>query len=124
MLKVPPPTPLSPDRASKVTAIGVIGAMFFGVLALRYVWSLLNPGTLTISADGITQNLGWRRRHWNWGEIDKVELGRTAGNLVGFCMLYPVASLPVRLFGWQLSAGEIYDAIEETRAKYAKVEIS
>jgi len=110
---------VAPDRASKITAISWIGAAFFGVLALRYAWSLLKPGTLTISPAGITQDLGWRRKHWNWADIDQVELRRTAANFVSVCMLFPIAKPPVRLFGWNLSAAELYETIQRDRTHYS-----
>jgi hypothetical protein len=90
-----------------------------GVLALRYAWSLLKPGTLTVSSGGITQDLGWRRKHWNWADIDQVELRRTAANSVSVCMLYPIAKPPVRLFGWNVSADELYETIQRDRNRYS-----
>jgi hypothetical protein len=110
---------LPPNRADNVTAISWIGAAFFGLLAFRYAWSLLKPGTLIISPTGISQNLGWRSRHWRWSEIESVELRRTAANLVSVCLLHPFEQGPIRLFGWQRSPEELYGAIEEGRARYS-----
>jgi len=52
MLVAPAREALSQNDLRKVRAIGFVGATFFGVLGLRYLWTLLKPGTLTISPAG------------------------------------------------------------------------
>ena len=110
-------TPLvevEPDRADYVVFIGWVGALFFGLLSLRYAWALASPGELTISSFGIEQNLGWRRKRWRWSEIEDVRLSKTT---VPVCIVYPAAGLPVRLFGWNVSPHELKRRIDEHRSK-------
>jgi hypothetical protein len=92
-----------------------IGIAFFGVLALRYGWTALRPGTLTIDDRGITQSLGWRQLHWAWNEIDRTEVIRTAGGLASACILYPRRGGRVRLFGWEVPAEDLQRTIEQRR---------
>ena len=92
-----------------------VSIAFFGVLALRYLWSALRPGTLTINAQGITQSLGWRQSHWAWKDIDRTEVIRTTAGLFSACLLYPHIGRRVQLFGWELSADELQRKIEEYR---------
>ena len=99
------------SRAEKVTVISWIGVVFFGGLSLRYAWSLSKPGTLKITSTGISQRLGWRNREWSWSDIEQVELRGSA-----VCMIHPKTERPVRLFGWDRSPSEIYQAIERERA--------
>ena len=80
---------------------------FFGVLALRYFWAIVRPGILTISAQGITQDLGWRRLHWDWNDIDHTEVVWTAAGRVSVCLLYTCSGKRVRLFGWKLPPEEL-----------------
>lgn len=115
---------MEPYRAAISAVISWIGALFFGVMAVRYAWTLLSPGTLTISSEGIAQDLGWRSRKWRWSEIDRVELLKVAANPVSACMLYPVAERPVQLFGWQLSPDELYQTIQRDRATYSNSTIT
>jgi hypothetical protein len=107
------------DNTSRAEAIGWIGTAFWGIIALRFGWSLVRPGTLTITSTGVTEDLGWRSRHWPWSEIERVELRRTYGGLTSFCMLYPVDSGPVRLFGWCVSPDELSKTIERERAAHS-----
>ena len=88
------------------------GATFFAILAIRYLWSVCRPGTLTIDRDGLTLNLGWRRLHWAWDEIDRAELVRTPGNLASAYMIYPRVGGRVRLFGWRTSTKDLQRQIE------------
>jgi hypothetical protein len=98
-------------------AVGAMyaGIAFFGILALRYLWTACRPGTLTIDDQGITQRLGWRRLHWAWRDIDHTEVIRTAAGLVSAVLIYPRNGGRVRLFGWELSAEELQAKIEEHR---------
>lgn len=99
----------------KRDALLYLCAAFFAVLALRYLWSICWPGTLTIDANGITQNLGWRRLHWAWDDIDHTEVIHTRGGLASACILYPRSGGRVRLFGWRLPPEELQWKIEEYR---------
>jgi hypothetical protein len=92
-------------------------AAFFAVLALRYLWSIYRPGTLTLDEAGMTENLGWKRLHWAWAEIDHTEVIQTPGGLASACLIYPHTGGRVRLFGWRLSANELHRRIEEYRAR-------
>jgi hypothetical protein len=87
-----------------------IGAIFFGVLAVRYALALLKPGTLTISPMGIRQDLPWRSRHLRWADIEKVELRGSA-----MVLIHPATERPIRLFGWELSPRDLYEVIERER---------
>ena len=114
-------TPLvevAPDRADYVVFIGWVGALFFGLLSLRYAWALASPGELTISSFGIEQNLGWRRKRWRWSDIEDVRLGKTA---VPVCIVYPAAGLPVRLFGWNVHPQELKRHIDEHRLHLVEI---
>lgn len=92
---------------------------FFGILGLRYAWTLLRPGTLTITDEGISQNLGWRRRRWAWHEISRTEVLRTAANLVSVCLIHTPDGEKVRLFGWEMRPEELQRKIDEHRGKRA-----
>ncbi len=109
---------LESDRANNVVFIGWAGALFFGMLILRYAWALASPGKLAISYDGIEQNLGWRKRHWRWSDIEDVRLIKTS---VPVCVVYPVAGLPVRLFGWNVRPQELKRRIDEHRSQAAAI---
>src|SRR4051812_39709562 len=104
-----------PNRRSD--ALLCWGAAFFAVLALRYLWSFCRPGTLTLDKNGITQNVGWRRVHWAWIDIDHTEIIQAPGRLVSACLVYPRVGGSVRLFGWTLSAEELQRKIEEYRTR-------
>lgn len=99
----------------KSDALLYLCAAFFGVLALRYLWPLCHPGALTIGPDGITQNLGWRRLHWTWNDIDRTEVIQTPGGLTSACLVYPRSGGRVRLFGWAISAEDIQRKVDTYR---------
>ena len=114
-------TPLvevEPDRADYVVFIGWVGALFFGLLILRYACALASPGELTISSFGIEQNLGWRRKRWRWSDIEDVRLGKTT---VPVCIVYPATGLPVRLFGWNADPRDLKRSIDEHRSQTAAI---
>ena len=106
------------DRADYVVFIGWVGALFFGLLSLRYAWALASPGELTISSFGIEQNLGWRRKRWRWSDIEDVRLGKTT---VPGCIVYPATGLPVRLFGWNADPRDLKRSIDEHRSQTAAI---
>ncbi|MEO5493039.1 MAG: hypothetical protein ABIR08_03320 [Sphingomonas sp.] len=89
-----------------------LSAAAFVVLGVRYLWTVCCPGTLTIDPEGLTQDLGWRRRHWAWNEIDHAERVRTPGNLASAYVIYPHAGGRFRLFGWRVSTDELQRKIE------------
>jgi hypothetical protein len=111
--------PSEPRWTIRMTMGGYLGVLFFGVIALRYAWSVLKPGTLEVSTTGISQDLGWRKTHWRWADVEKVELRRTAADRVSVCLLYPNGRAPVRLFGWNVSAEQLFNTIERTRRSYS-----
>ena len=115
-LSRPAASNLQPAEATKAVIFLRIGMAFFGLLALRYLWAACFPGTLTIDAQGITQNLGWRRLHWAWNDIDHTEVIRTAAGLVSACLIYPRVGGRVRLFGWEVPADQLERKIEEYRS--------
>jgi hypothetical protein len=114
---------LGKPRASRISSLSeaktvgwfYLGIVFFSVIALRYAWTLHRPGILTISGEGITQDLGWRSRHWAWSDIERTQIIQTAGGLVSVCMLYPRIGGRVRLFGWELSSDELQRKIDQYR---------
>jgi len=106
---------LPASKVNIVVAIGWLGSIFFGVLLLRYLLAVARPGTLTISPNGLKQDLGWRKKSWQWSDIDRAEIVRTAANRVSVCMIYPALERPVRLFGWEMAADELCGMINQNR---------
>jgi hypothetical protein len=86
----------------------------FAILAARYVWSLVRPGYLRISRSGIGQDLGWRRRFWEWDSIGRVEIYDN-GRGARAALLYLQSGKFIRLFGWERTPPELVSLIDEYR---------
>lgn len=100
--------------------LAVFGALFFGLLGFRYLWSLIRPGYLIIKSDGLLQDLGWRKLEWKWSELAEVRLDRTAYGLIAVCLVLPHDQPPVRLFGWQKKPSAILRLIENRIVEWRK----
>lgn len=110
-----PAVPLSASRQLSVRVIGIASGLFFGVMIARFGWAFIRPGTLSISTNGLLQDLGWRKVRWNWSDIKDIKVVRTAGNLATVCLVYPKSGWPVRLFGWEISPTAIGQITERYR---------
>jgi hypothetical protein len=88
---------------------------FFAIISLRYCWTVVRPGYLLISAHGVEQDLGWRKRSWSWDQIQDVRLVRTVPTGKRF---------PTRLFGWTLPPCDIERVLRQMRPEATATPIS
>lgn len=105
---------LEPSRVALVRIVGLVGALYCGVWVPRWAFAIVDPGSLSISVHGITQDLGWRVRRWCWTDITDVRIG---GTVVPGCLIYPVAGPRMKLFGWNESPGKILEHIARYRSQ-------
>ena len=92
---------------------------FFGVLSMRYVFTLVRPGYLRISPKGIEQDLGWRKRSWSWDQVQDFRLVRTVPLVSVVLLRIQGQRFPTRLFGWALSPVEIERVLNHMKPEMA-----
>ncbi len=105
------------DR-EKLVRIAAVTAILCSVLvAIRYAWTLTNPGQLKISAEGVEQRLLWKRWRLPWSEIQENVVVRTVPES---CVIHLYDGSTVRLVGWEADAQELKRGLDQHRQLFIK----